>query len=263
MFNLTIKDYREGYISDYNICYLQSNRQKDGVLFQTFFGNEACNILDLYLNDRLDKANKKRNKKLTEIPKKEYLFTTNSKKKMVERYFTEKMKEVIVKLDLGNITPKSLRRWFNTHLEKNSIKTSVIRRLMGHKGDIGDEHYNMMFEQAKEGEYGELALFFSENIDALVSLGNGNRKYTKVEKQIGILEKENTELKTELTENTEKVNELTKSVEKLTNMVNARDNMSNMLWKEALVETIKDELRERGLVKEISDLKKEIEKLKK
>jgi len=197
MFNLKIKDFKNGYLPEYNICYLQGNRQKDGVLYQTFFGNEGCNMLNLYLNDRLDKINKKGTKKITEIPKTEYLFIANNKK-MIGRYFNEKMKEITDKLELSNITPKSLRRWFNTHLEKNSVKTSIIRRLMGHKGDIGDEHYNQMFEQAKEGEYEELAHYFNENIDALVSLGNGNRKKTEVDNKIKKLEIDNEALKDKL-----------------------------------------------------------------
>jgi len=207
MFNLKIKDFKDGYLPNYNICYLQGNRQKDGVLYQTFFGNEACNMLNLYINDRLDKINKKGNEKITEIPKTEYLFVAN-KKRMIERYFTEKMKEIIDKLELGNITPKSLRRWFNTHLEKNSVKTSIIRRLMGHKGDIGDEHYNQIFEQAKEGERGELALFFIENIDALVSLGNGNRKITEVDKKVEDLENQVKELIDEKQELKERIKEI-------------------------------------------------------
>lgn len=108
-------------------------------------------------------------------------------------------------MDLINITPKSLRRWFNTHLEKNSIKTSIIRRLMGHKGDIGDEHYNQIFEQAKEGEYEELALFFSENIDTLISLGNGNKRYTKIDKKVEKLEVINKNLVEQLANSNKKI----------------------------------------------------------
>jgi len=211
MFNLKIRDFKNGYLPDYNICYLQANRQKDGVLYQTFFGSEACNMLKLYLNDRLDKINKKGNKKLTKIPKTEYLFIANNKR-MIERYFSEKMKEIVDKLELGNITPKSLRRWFNTHLEKNSVNTSIIRRLMGHKGDIGDEHYNQIFEQAKEGEYGELALFFSENIDALVSLGNGNRKISKIDEKVDKLERKNKDLIEQLANINKKNDELEKEI---------------------------------------------------
>ncbi len=229
MFNLKIRDFKNGYLSDYNICYLQGNRQKDGVLYQTFFGNEACNMIKLYLNDRLDKINKKGNKILTEIPKKDYLFATNKNKRMIERYFTEKMKEIIDKLELGNITPKSLRRWFNTHLEKNSVRTSIIRRLMGHKGDIGDEHYNQIFEQAKEGEYEELALFFNENVDVLVSLGNGNRKFTQVDKRVNDLEALNKNLVEELAETNKKVEKMEEIIEKVPNLLESYKTVKELL----------------------------------
>jgi len=228
MFNLKIKDYREGFLPDYNICYLQGNRQKDGVLYQTFFGNEACNMIKLYLKDRLDKINKKGSEKLTEISKKEYLFVAKEKR-MIERYFSEKMKEIVDKLDLINITPKSLRRWFNTHLEKNSVKTSIIRRLMGHKGDIGDEHYNMIFEQAKESEYEELALFFSEKIDTLVSLGNGNRKLTQVGKKMEKLENQNKDLIEQLAETNKKVERMEEIIEKVPNLLGLYNTVSELL----------------------------------
>jgi len=215
LFNLRIGDFRDGYLPDYNICYLQGNRQKDNVLYQTFFGNEACNMIDLYLIDRLDKTNKKGNRKLTKIPKKEYLFVANNKQ-MKGRYFTEKMKEIVDKLELANITPKSLRRYFNTHLEKNSINTSIIRRLMGHKGDIGDIHYNQIFEQAKEGEKEELGRFFNENIDPLISLGNGNRKITKLDKEVERIKAENKELK-------EKLYDLAKIVENMNKLISDKE----------------------------------------
>ena len=228
MFNLKIKDYIEGYLPDYNICYLQGNRQKDGILYQTFFGNEACNMIKLYLKDRLDKINKKRSERLTKIKKTEYLFVANNKR-MIERYFSEKMKEIVDKLDLINITPKSLRRWFNTHLEKNSVKTSIIRRLMGHKGDIGDEHYNMIFEQAKEGEYDELALFFSENIDTLVSLGNGNRRYTKIDKKVEKLEQRNKDLIEQLQETNEKIDKLEEIASKTEHVLGLYNTVKELL----------------------------------
>ena len=139
------------------------------------------------------------------------------------------MKEIIDKLDLMNITPKSLRRWFNTHLEKNSIKTSIIRRLMGHKGDIGDEHYNQIFEQAKEGEYEELALFFSENIDVLISLGNGNKRYTKIDKKVEQLEALNKELITQLQENNQKIDKLEELTSKIPNLLEAYESVKILL----------------------------------
>ncbi len=219
-----MKAFREGYLPDYNICYLEGIRQKDDMLYQTFFGTEACESIRLYLKDRLNKLTKK-NPKIVKILDSEPLFVSKNKK-MNQRYFSEKMKEVVDNLDLYNITPKSLRRWFNTHLEKNSIKTSVIGRLMGHKGDVKDEYYNEMFEHAKEGEYEELATDYVENIDALVSLGNGNRKYNAVEKEIDDLKIINKgleltveELKQDKIENNKKLDDLTNTLKDTQNQI--------------------------------------------
>ena len=193
IFNLKIKDYIEGHIPDYNICYLQGNRQKDKVLYQSFFGTEACNMIELYLTERKDKNGKE------ELSKNEYLFTTTNGKQMKQRYFTEKMKEVVDMLNLYNITPKSLRRFFKTTLEANSINTGFIRRLMGHIGTMGD-NYNMKFEQAKEGVREALALDFYENVDSLISLGNGNKKLSNMEKEFDELKIRNKGLETTLDE---------------------------------------------------------------
>lgn len=208
LFNLKIDDFRKGYLPDYNICYLHGERQKDDMLYQTFFGSESCNMIELYLKDRLNKLNKK-GEKIPKLANNEYLFESLGKR-MDSRYFSEKFKEIIDKLELYNITPKSLRRFFNTTLEANSINKGIIRRLMGHKGDIGDEHYNMMFENAKEGEFQELATFFIQNIDALISLGNGNRKYTKVEKRVKDLEQLNKNLITQLDNTNKKIDNISK-----------------------------------------------------
>ena len=108
---------------------------------------------------------------------------------MQGRYFSEDLKEVCKKLELENITPKSLRRWFSTTLEKNSIIKGMIKRFMGQKVDVQDAHYNMILEQAKEGEIDELAKFYYEKIERLISLGDGNRIIREVDKRISQLEK--------------------------------------------------------------------------
>jgi len=228
LFNLRIRDFNEGYMKKMKLCYLQGNRQKDGMLYQTFFGSESCNMIKLYLNDRLDKINKNRNEKLTKIPESEYLFTAIKHKneenkestRMVERYFTEKIKKIVIKLNLGNITPKSLRRFFETYLKQNSIPVYIVKRLMGHKGEMGDIAYDQMFNNAKEGEYEEIAIYFNDNIDPLISLGNGNGKITKIDERvknltetIKIISEENKSKNEELTDLKETMNKQKQLVE--------------------------------------------------
>jgi len=206
LFNLKIRDFKQGYIKEYNICYLQGNRQKDGIIYQTFFNTEACNSINIYLKERERKGEKIYDNNGDYLKKalNFWLFvskkkTNNIYSKMQPRYFTETLKEVIEKIDLENITPKSLRRWFSTTLERNSINKGVIKRFMGQKGDVQDKHYNMILEQAKEGEVGEFAKFYYEKIDSLVSLGNGNQKVSEVGKKVERLEIENEALKDKLT----------------------------------------------------------------
>lgn len=252
MFNLTIKSFEEGYMPDFNICYLHGEIQKDNMLYQTFLGTESCDTINLYLIDRLSKINKKRRKEgkkeIAKIPKNKYLFTSKGKQ-MNQRYFAEKMKEIVDKLGIYNLTPKGLRRYFNTHLESNSIKKSVIKRLMGHKGDIGDEHYNMLFEHAFEGEREELALDFLENIKPFVSLGNGNRKYNAVEKEIDDLKIRNKGLEATVEELREEIAGFKTDLEEW-NMIKA-DVKTFLDW-------IKDKNKHRKLTQEELDVLDEL-----
>ena len=45
LFNLRIQDFERGKIPKFNICYLQGIRQKDGMLYQTFLGSEALELI--------------------------------------------------------------------------------------------------------------------------------------------------------------------------------------------------------------------------
>ena len=128
---------------------------------------------------------------------------------MDSRYFAENLKKIVQKLGYTNITPKGIRRFFNSHLEANSVNKGIIGRMMGQKGDIRDEHYNDLFNNALEGEYMALAEYFVENIDALVSLGNGNRKNTEVDKRVNELELLNKNLITELDTTNMKLDNIT------------------------------------------------------
>lgn len=59
LFKLKVKDFNEGYHSDDNICYIEGIRQKiqrKGIIFQTFFNSEACDLIHLYLKTRPDGA---------------------------------------------------------------------------------------------------------------------------------------------------------------------------------------------------------------
>ena len=51
LFNLKVSNFHTGYFKDLNICYIEGNRQKADIRFQTFFNSEACNMLKIYLKE--------------------------------------------------------------------------------------------------------------------------------------------------------------------------------------------------------------------
>lgn len=168
--------------------------------------------ITFYLNNRLRKLNNNLSQKdqLNELPKDDWLFVckryVNGKySKMKPRYFSEDFKEVCEQLGLRNITPKSLRRWFSSTLENNSINKDIVKRMMGQKVDVRAEHYNLMLEQAKEGIVDEFAKFFTTEIEHILTLGNGNRKITQVDKRVENLENLNKNLVAELDNTNEKL----------------------------------------------------------
>ncbi|KKM01165.1 hypothetical protein LCGC14_1797190 [marine sediment metagenome] len=88
--------------------------------YQTFFNSESVRIIELYLKERLNKTDDS------------WLFANNKddSKKSRTNGFSEALKIVCRKLDIKNITPKSLRRYFNTTLKRNKIDFEIIERLM-------------------------------------------------------------------------------------------------------------------------------------
>ncbi|MBD3192826.1 MAG: tyrosine-type recombinase/integrase [Candidatus Heimdallarchaeota archaeon] len=243
LFELKIKDFKRGYLQNYGICYLQGNRKKDGILYQTFLGTEACESIILYLRDRQRKGEMIFDESGNYLDKalNYWLFvgkkrTNGSYSKMKPRYFTETMKETIEKLNLENITPKSLRRWFNSWLTRNSINKGVIKRFMGQKVDVQDKHYNLMLEQAKEGEFQDLTKFYYEKIDELISLGNGVQKLTQVDKKIERMEKllgkvtsENEKLKEQLAKTNKKLQSYDKNLEEIEKIKTQIDRISGII----------------------------------
>lgn len=98
--------------------------------------------------------------------------------------FSESLKVICRKLNIANITPKSLRRYFNTILKRNKIDYEIRERLLGHKIDISK---GSAYDEILNDSY-KLAKFYSEKIEILTLLGNGNRKITEVDKRVENLE---------------------------------------------------------------------------
>lgn len=187
LFELKIKDYKNGYYLERNVAYIEGNRKKSDTRYQTFFNSEACDFIKLYLNQReksnIDKNSKKdiKTEEIEKITNNSWLFASTNGKKMKRSRFSENMKEVCKKLDLNNITPKSLRRYFSTILKRNHIDYDIIQRVMGHTGAVS-QYYQDLFE-----DIDNFTKFYTENIEEFTLLGNGHKKLNNLEKEVSIL----------------------------------------------------------------------------
>ena len=195
LFNLTISDFKKGIMEEFDICYIDGNRIKTSMYFQTFFNSEAVRMIELYLKERNDLNNDS------------WLFV-NIKANKDGKYtkckyntFSESLKVVCRKLDIKNITPKRIRSYFNTILKRAKIDFEIIERLLGHKVDISK---GSAYDEILNDDY-KLAKFYSEKIESLTLLGNGNRKITQVDKRVEKLEQRNKDLIEQLAETNKKL----------------------------------------------------------
>lgn len=185
LFNLKIKNFKRGYNEDYNVTHVKGRRKKSKIPFNTFFNSESTDMLNVYLKDRKRKGE--------EITDDSYLFVARKKDGSISKprnnSFSEDLKKATETLGFKNITPKRLRDWFRSQLRRNGITEEIIKRMMGHKCDISAS-YEQMFEESEE-----FAKFYAidKDIDAITSLGNGNKKVVRLESEI-------TDLKDTITE---------------------------------------------------------------
>lgn len=180
LFNLKIQNFKRGYNEDYNITNVKGRRKKSKIPFNTWFNSEATDMLNVYIKDRERKGE--------QITNDSYLFVARKKDGSISKpranSFSEDLKIACETLGYNNITPKRLRDWFRTQLRRNAITEEIIKRMMGHKCDISAS-YDQMFEESEE-----FAKFYAidKDIDAITSLGNGNKKVTHLEIKIDDLE---------------------------------------------------------------------------
>ncbi len=176
LFNLKIKNFKRGYVEDYNITHMKGRRKKTHIPFNTFFNSEGTDMLNVYLKDRERKGE--------EITDDSYLFVARKKDGSISKprnnSFSEDLKKATETLGYKNITPKRLRDWFRSELRRAGITEEIIKRMMGHKCDVSAV-YEQMFNEREE-----FAKFYAvdKDIDAITSLGNGNKKVTHLEGEI-------------------------------------------------------------------------------
>ncbi len=179
LFNLKIQSFKRGYIEDYNTTHIKGRRKKSKIPFNTFFNSEGTDMLNVYIKDRERKGE--------EISNDSYLFVARKKdgsfSKPRANSFSEDLKKACETLGYQNITPKRLRDWFRTQLRRTGITEEVIKRMMGHKCDVSAV-YDQMFNEREE-----FAKFYAvdKDIDAITSLGNGNKKITHLETEMNTL----------------------------------------------------------------------------
>jgi len=212
LFVLKVKDFEDGYFPDFNICFVEGNRIKPqgNPYYQGFLSGEAVDLINMYLNHRKEKGEK--------ITPKSNLFisdrmTADGKaKKIKDTAFSEQLNKVCKQLNIQNITPKRFRSYFNTILKRGKIEHDIVEQLMGHVGDVS-KHYQDVFADTEE-----FAEFFSEHIEPIVCLGNGNAKYQKLDTEIKALREENAELNLKINDLITAVYTIKETVEKESNL---------------------------------------------
>jgi len=225
LFELKVGDFKKGIIGEFDLCYLEGNRIKTQMYYQTFFNSESVKMIELYLKEREGIEGKLSNDS--------WLFVNIKTDKSGEyvkckfNTFSESLKVVCRKLDIKNITPKSLRRFFNTNLKRGKIDYEIIERMMGHKVDISK---GSAYDEILSDSY-KLAKFYSEKIEAITLLGNGNGKIKEVDKNIEELKAFNKKLVEQLAETNKKLKEMENIIEKVPKLLEAYESVKKLLSK--------------------------------
>lgn len=178
LFALKIKDFRNGYFEDLKVCYIEGHRIKPvgNPIYQAILNSEACNLLEIYLAER-------KQVKKEDLDMEDYLFVNNKdhSKKIGSSSFADNLRKTVEILGVKNLTPKYFRNWTITVLKKEGIPSEIVERIVGHKKPIS-ETYEQIFNDP-EGFVEE----FADKINEITSLGNGNKKYARLEDKLDIL----------------------------------------------------------------------------
>ncbi len=208
LFKLKVKNFNDGYFDDYEVSYIDGNRTKNGIYFQTFFNSEASKSIKLMLKDR--------ERKEEVIDDNSWLFVGNKKVKgkytqMKPAIFYNDLSKICESLNITNITPKSFRRYFNSSIKKglDAEASEVAERMMGHQIGVKG-HYQDMYNDMEE-----FTIWYVENIEHKTLLFTQNGRIIKLDKRVEELETQNNELR-ELIENQgSKYEELAKLIKEL------------------------------------------------
>ncbi len=208
LFNLKIRDFKDGYDIDLGVCYITGQRQKPhgNPIFQAIFNIEACELIKIYLTER-KYLSQKHNEKLTEkkrINDNSFLFASNKNpfNKIKPTAFADNIRTACKTLNIENLTPKYLRHWTISVLKSGGIPKEIVKRIVGHKGDISSE-YTQLFDDEEE-----FVEELSDKINLITSLGNGNIKYANLEDKLNKLKDISSEKDLEIKELKNTMNEM-------------------------------------------------------
>ncbi|QEE15633.1 tyrosine-type recombinase/integrase [Promethearchaeum syntrophicum] len=171
LFNLKIQDFNRGYFKKINMCYIEGNRQKTQARFQTCFSSEACDSIHTYLKDR-----ERKGENLTE---RSWLFVVDKRfndnySKMSRNLFYDQLLETCNLLDLKNITPKSLRRWYESNGSKDldAQGSDLFKLTMGHSAVLVGAYQEISHDQES------FVNWYKENIESKILI-LGRNEYIK------------------------------------------------------------------------------------
>ncbi|QEE16447.1 tyrosine-type recombinase/integrase [Promethearchaeum syntrophicum] len=171
LFNLKMRDFNRGYFKEFNICYIEGNRQKTQFPFQTCFSSEACDSLHTYIKDRERKGEK--------ITDNSWLFVVDKKygknySQMKRTLFYDQLLETCKVLNLKNITPKSLRRYYESNGSKDldTQSSGLFKLTMGHSAVLVGAYQQISHEQES------FVKWYKENIESKILI-LGRSEYIK------------------------------------------------------------------------------------
>jgi len=179
IFSLKMKDYEDGLYPDFRVCYIEGNRQKSDIRFQSFFNSEAIDFLDLYIKQRKAKAKERKARGLDyeEITNDSWLFADldGNGNQIYPDQFRKQLRKTCEMLGIKNLTPKRLRKYFNhIGIKQLHADKEIIERMMGHVGTVSAK-YQPYFDYPDD-----LAKLYSNQLDGELCLGNGNQVKTKI-----------------------------------------------------------------------------------
>ncbi|KXB05584.1 hypothetical protein AKJ49_00510 [candidate division MSBL1 archaeon SCGC-AAA382A03] len=230
---------------------IKLNRQKSGVDYRTFFGQDACRSLKTYLDERertigpYERSDplflQQRKKNGTNYKR----FTIEAAEMMFRRIVKrsgivseDKMKEA----DFNPARPHALRSGFSSVLKEEGVNQSIIDGLTGHSVGYDSAYHNFTDKQLRE--------LYQDHEDVLsieqVSIPRESEIEEAVKKHFGEMGAERImpDLREKIENQGSKVEELEKEVEELRDKMEKIDQLEQLLDSSGELEELKETIEE-------------------